>query len=70
MLTTQSLIQKSPLRDEVQHLAETAFHKKLISGYGDGEYSDKYQITYQGKTKHFLLEDAQAFLNDLLKHSA
>jgi hypothetical protein len=60
---------RSALRDEVHSLAETAFHYKLISGYGDGEYPDKYQIVYQGKPKHFPLAEARAFLIYLLKHS-
>jgi hypothetical protein len=35
---------KTDLRSEVRELAEEAFHLKLISGYGDGQYSDEYQI--------------------------
>jgi hypothetical protein len=58
----------SALREEVHRLAEVAFHLKLISGYGDGEYSDKYQIVYQGKPKHFPLEEARQLLNDLIEN--
>jgi hypothetical protein len=54
------------LRNEVQHLAEEAFHNKLISGYGDGPQNHEYQIVYQGKPKHFSLEDARTFLCELL----
>jgi len=28
---------KASLRDELEKLAEEAFHRKLISGYGDGQ---------------------------------
>jgi len=56
----------SALREEVHRLAEVAFHLKLISGYGDGEYSDKYQIVCQGKPKHFLLEEAHQLLIHLI----
>lgn len=63
-------VTKTPLRDEVQHLAEEAFHHNLISGYGDGEYIDEYQIVYQGKPRHLRLEEARSFLNDLLKESS
>lgn len=54
------------IRNEVRTLAETAFHRQLISGYGDGEYPDKYQIVYKGKERHFTLEEAHTFLNTLL----
>ncbi len=60
---------KTDLRREVQKLAEEAFHLKLISGYGDGQYSDKYQIVYQGKPKHFTLERARLFLKNLITSS-
>ncbi len=60
---------KAVLRSEVRHLADEAFHRKLISGYGDGPNSNEYQIVYQGKPRHFLLEDAHSFLHDLLLDS-
>ncbi|WP_242058587.1 hypothetical protein [Microcoleus sp. FACHB-SPT15] len=57
---------KAQLRTEVRKLAEEAFHLKLISGYGDGQYSDEYQIVYNGKPKHFPLERARLFLRNLM----
>jgi hypothetical protein len=57
---------KTQLREEVRKLAEEAFHLKLISGYGDGQYSDEYQIVYNGKPKHFPLERARLFLRNLM----
>ncbi len=57
---------KTALRDEVRTLAEEAFHLKLISGYGDGQYSDEYQIVANGKPKHFPLERARLILKNLL----
>jgi hypothetical protein len=57
---------KTDLRSEVRKLAEKAFHLKLISGYGDGQYSDKYQIVYKGKPKHFTLERARFILKNLI----
>jgi hypothetical protein len=57
---------KTDLRSEVRKLAEKAFHLKLISGYGDGQYSDKYQIVYKGKPKHFTLERAHFILKNLI----
>jgi hypothetical protein len=57
---------KAVLRNEIQHLAEQAFHQKLISGYGDGPNSNEYQIVFQGKPRHLLLEDAYSFLHNLL----
>lgn len=57
---------KAVLRNEVEHLAEEAFHRKLISGYGDKPDSDEYQIVYQGKPRHLSLEDARSFLCELL----
>lgn len=55
------------LRYEVHRLAEKAFHHHLISGYGDGEYPDKYQIVYQGKPRHFSLKEAYYFLDELVQ---
>jgi hypothetical protein len=57
---------KTELRGEVRQLADRAFHLKLISGYGDGQDSDEFQIVYQGKPKHFSLERARLILNDLI----
>ena len=57
---------KTALREEVRKLAEKAFHLKLISGYGDGQYSDEYQIVHNGKPKHYSLERARLFLNNLI----
>lgn len=61
---------KAVLRNEIQHLAEQAFHQKLISGYGDGPNSNEYQIVFQGKPRHLLLEDAYSFLKNLLLECA
>ena len=60
---------KTALRDEVRQLAEEAFHRKLISGYGDGPDSDEYQIVYNGKPRHLPLERARAFLDKLILRS-
>ena len=57
------------LRDEVQKLAEQAFHKHLISGYGDSEYANEYQIVFEGKPRHLPLERARAFLDRLIAES-
>jgi hypothetical protein len=54
------------LRSQVYALADEAFHQHLISGYGDGEYADQYQIVYQGKPRHLRLDQAQAFLSILI----
>lgn len=61
---------KAALREEVRQLAEEAFHHQLISGYGDGEYPDKFQIVYRGKTRHFPLEKARIYLISLLNVDA
>lgn len=58
------------LRDEVHELAEAAFHRHLISGHGDSEYPDEYQIVHQGKPKHFPLSRARAFLAKLIQRSS
>lgn len=60
---------KTKLRSEVRQLADKAFHLKLISGYGDGQDSDEFQIVYQGKPKHFSLERARLMLNDLITNN-
>lgn len=57
------------LRTEVRQLAEEAFHRKLISGYGDGQNDDEFQVVYIGKPRHLSLQDARTFLNNLLNHS-
>ncbi len=57
------------LRDEVRQLADEAFHRKLISGHGDGEDINQYQIVYQGKPRHIPLEQARFFLINLLYRS-
>lgn len=60
---------KADLRKEVQQLAEEAFHRKLISGYGDGPDINEYQIVFQGKPRHLPLERARSFLSRLLYRS-
>lgn len=55
------------LRNEVHKLAEEAFHRNLISGYGDGEYGDEYQIVVQGKPRHLPLTHARLFLSNLIR---
>lgn len=57
------------LRDEVHQLAEDAFHHHLISGYGDSEYSNEYQIVLRGKPRHLPLERARSLLKQLLTRS-
>ncbi len=59
-------VPKDTLRNEIRHLAEEAFHRKLISGYGDGPDINEYQIVFQGKPRHFSLEEAHSFLVNLL----
>jgi hypothetical protein len=61
-----TMTEVAALRNEVRELAEEAFHRKLISGYGDGQYSNEYQIVYQGKPRHLTLENARAFLTNLI----
>lgn len=60
---------KASLRHEVRQLAEEAFHRKLISGYGDGPNSNEYQIVYNGKPKHFPLDRARYLLHGLIDNS-
>lgn len=60
---------KIQLKNEVEQLAAEAFHRHLISGYGDGEYPDEYQIVMQGKPKHFPLEYARSFLARLVRQN-
>ena len=57
---------KAGIKNEVEKLAEEAFHRKLISGYGDGQYSDEYQIVFNGKPRHFPLAEAHSFLDKLI----
>lgn len=66
MTSTSMSAKRIHLRNTVHQLAERAFHHHLISGYGDGEDADKYQIIYQGKPRHFSLTEAQDFLNQIL----
>jgi hypothetical protein len=58
------------LKNEVYKLAEEAFHRHLISGYGDSEYSDEYQIVLAGKPRHLPFNRAQQLLNRLLNRSS
>jgi hypothetical protein len=60
---------KTALRDEVHQLAEEAFHLKLISGYGDGQNSNEYQIVWNGKPRHLPLERARSILSKLIDRS-
>ncbi|HIK19427.1 MAG TPA: hypothetical protein IGS53_29685 [Leptolyngbyaceae cyanobacterium M33_DOE_097] len=57
------------LKDEVHQLAKEAFHRHLISGYGDSEYSDEYQIVLAGKPRHLPFSRARQLLNRLLNRS-
>lgn len=58
--------EQTDLRHEVQELAEAAFSQHLISGYGDGQYTDEYQLVIEGKPRHLSLEYARSFLRNLL----
>ncbi|MDF0556775.1 hypothetical protein [Kamptonema sp. UHCC 0994] len=57
---------KTAIRDRVHELAEKAFHRKLISGYGDGQDSNEYQIVWNGKPRHLSLEEALSLLTMLI----
>jgi hypothetical protein len=57
---------QAALRNEVRELAKVAFHRKLISGYGDGADINEHQIIYQGKPRHISLAQASLLLTDLL----
>lgn len=57
------------LRNEVRKMAEEAFHRKLISGYGDGDNINEYQIVYQGKPRHLPLEQARNILKKMIIYS-
>jgi len=54
------------LKDKIKKLADLAFHQHLISGYGDSEFPNQYQIVYQGKPRHFSLDYAFVFLRMLV----
>lgn len=58
------------LRNEVRHLAEEAFHRRLISGYGDGPNDNEYQIVFNGKPRHLSLKSAYSFLSNLINQSS
>lgn len=58
---------QSHLREKVRQLADRAFHRHLISGHGDGEYEDKYQIVIEGKPRHYPLNRVFYVLQSLLK---
>ena len=60
---------QTTLRDKVHELAEEAFHRKLISGYGDGQNSNEYQIVWNGKPRHLPLERACTVLSNLIERS-
>ena len=54
------------LKHKIETLADKAFRLHLISGYGDSEFPNRYQIVYQGKPRHFSLDHAFAFLKTLM----
>lgn len=58
------------LKNELEQLAKEAFQKHLISGYGDSEFPNQYQIVYQGKPRHFPLGHAFLFLKMLIDLSS
>lgn len=58
------------LRSEVRQLARLAFQQHLISGYGDSEYADQFQIIAGGKTTHLPLEQIRTLLWHLLNWKA
>jgi hypothetical protein len=69
-MSTQNMsTQNTDLKGTVRKLAEEAFNRRLISGYGDGEFKDKYQINYQGKPRHLSFERAKAFLSRLIEEA-
>lgn len=59
-------VTQSELRDEVRLLAEEAFNRNLISGYGDGQDNNEFQIVFKGKPRHLSLERARSFLVKLI----
>ncbi len=54
------------LKSEVEALATLAYFRHLISGHGQGEHPDQYQIVIQGRPKHYLLEEAHSVLAQML----
>lgn len=60
---------EAALREEIRQLAEEAFHRRLISGYGDGPTKNEYQIVFKGKPRHLPLKRARAFLDNLILRS-
>jgi hypothetical protein len=66
MHSTATTIQ---LKHQIEKLAAEAFHQHRISGYGNGESPDQYQIVIQGKPRHYSLESARMLLANLLKSS-
>jgi hypothetical protein len=63
------MLNQTQLREQVRQLAEQAFHQHLISGHGDGEYEDEYQIFLEGKPRHYRLIRAFYLLQSLLQDS-
>ncbi|MGB3650458.1 MAG: hypothetical protein WBA41_04500 [Rivularia sp. (in: cyanobacteria)] len=59
--------EKAVLRDQIRQLADEAFHRKLISGFGDGPDSSEFQIVIDGKPRHLPLEEARSVLNEMLR---
>jgi hypothetical protein len=59
--------EKAVLRDEIRQLADEAFHRKLISGFGDGPDNSEFQIVIDGKPRHLPLEEARSVLNEMLR---
>jgi|GEM_PF-1198968 len=66
MMSNMADYPQAELKNEIEQLAEEAFHLHLISGYGNGESSNEYQIVYEGKPRHFSLEYARNFLRQLI----
>ena len=71
MKQSQSLVMmnsdKAVLRDEIRQLADRAFHRKLISGFGDGLDNSEFQIVIEGKPRHLPLNEARSVLNEMLR---
>lgn len=70
MNSSKTYRNKAELKNEIEKLAEEAFHRHLISGYGNGESANEYQIVYEGKPRHFTLEYALHFLKKLIQQNA
>ena len=60
-------ISEAVLRDEIRRLADEAFHRKLISGFGDGPDDSEFQIVINGKPRHLPLDEARSVLNEILR---